>query len=409
MSTILTLPKIGVNMTEAIIVRWLIKEGEFIEEGQTILEAETDKATQDIPSTKSGVLAMIIAEPGKTVQTQEPIAVLTEKGETLPDDFSLDAGASEDAGGSEKKTDEPAPARQGPGIEEKKGDSVPDSRVRISPIAKKLSKELNIDYSLITPSKPGGRIEKADVLEYARGAEAAGEEVVRGTITEQDKNLIPLSGIRKMIASRMSESVHTTARAVLFTKVDATRLIEWRNGLKESGKKVSYNDLIVHLTAKALREFPQMNSRIEGENIRIMKDVNIGVAVDSERGLLVPVIQDADKKDVLTITDESLQKIERARSGRSTREDMSNGTFTLTNLGMFDIESFIPIINPPECAILAIGSIVREPSVVDETDTVSVRPVMRLSLAWDHRIVDGAPAARFLQRIKQLIEQGEKN
>lgn len=403
MPTILTLPKIGVNMTEAIIVRWLIKEGEFIEEGQTILEAETDKATQDIPSTKSGVLAMIIAEPGKTVQTQEPIAVLTEKGETLPDDFSVDVG------GFEKKTDEPAPARQGSGFEEKKDASVPDSRVRISPIAKKLAKELNIDYARITPSKAGGRIEKTDVLEYARGEEALGEEVARGAVTEQDKNLIPLSGIRKTIASRMSESVRTTARAVLFTKVDATRLIEWRNGLKESGKKVSYNDLFVHLAAKVLREFPQMNSRIEGENIRIMKDVNIGVAVNSERGLLVPVIQDADKKDVLTITDESSQKIERVKSGRSTREDMSNGTFTLTNLGMFDVESFIPIINPPECAILAVGSIVREPSVVDETDTVSVRPVMRLSLVWDHRIVDGALAAQFLQRIKQLIEQGEKN
>lgn len=402
MPTILLLPKIGVNMTEAIIVRWLVKEGEFIEEGQTILEAETDKATQDIPSTKSGVLARIVAEPGKTVQTQEPIAVLTEKGETLPDDFSVHTGISE------QKTVEPATTGQRPAIREKQDASVSDSRVRISPIAKKLAKELNIDYTLVTPSKPGGRIEKADVLEYARGAEALGEEVVRGVVTEQDENLIPLSGIRKIIASRMSESAHTTARAVLLTKIDATRLIEWRNGLKESGKKVSYNDLIVHLVAKALREFSQMNSRIEGENIRIMKDVNIGVAVDSERGLLVPVIHDADKKDVLTIAEESQQKIERVRSGRSTREDMSNGTFTLTNLGMFDVESFIPIINPPECAILAVGSIVREPSVVDETDTVSVRQVMRLSLVWDHRIVDGAAAAQFLQRIKQHIEQGEK-
>jgi pyruvate dehydrogenase E2 component (dihydrolipoamide acetyltransferase) len=402
MPTILLLPKIGVNMTEAIIVRWLVKEGEFIEEGQTILEAETDKATQDIPSTKSGVLARIVAEPGKTVQTQEPIAVLTEKGETLPDDFSVHTGISE------QKTVETATTGQRPAIREKQDASVSDSRVRISPIAKKLAKELNIDYTLVTPSKPGGRIEKADVLEYARGAEALGEEVVRGVVTEQDENLIPLSGIRKIIASRMSESAHTTARAVLLTKIDATRLIEWRNGLKESGKKVSYNDLIVHLVAKALREFSQMNSRIEGENIRIMKDVNIGVAVDSERGLLVPVIHDADKKDVLTIAEESQQKIERVRSGRSTREDMSNGTFTLTNLGMFDVESFIPIINPPECAILAVGSIVREPSVVDETDTVSVRQVMRLSLVWDHRIVDGAAAAQFLQRIKQHIEQGEK-
>jgi pyruvate dehydrogenase E2 component (dihydrolipoamide acetyltransferase) len=401
MPTILTLPKIGVNMTEATIIRWLVKEGDYVEEGQMILEAETDKASQDIPTTRSGILARIVAKPGKTVQTQEPIAVLTDRGETLPADFSL--GAWE----SGKKKNEPVRARKVPETGEHKGAYKPDSRVRISPVAKKLATELGIDYTLISPSKQGGRIEKADVLEYARGAEAAGEEVVRQAVTEQDTKIIPLSGIRKTIASRMSESVRTTARAVLFTKIDATRLIEWRNGLKEKGKNVSYNDIFVHLAAKALREFPQMNSRIEGEHIRLVKEINIGVAVDSERGLLVPVVRDADKKDVSTIADESRQKTERARSGRSTREDMSDGTFTLTNLGMFDVESFIPIINPPECAILAVGSIVREPSVVDESDAVSVRPVMRMSLAWDHRIVDGAPAARFLQRVKQMIEQGE--
>ncbi len=271
-----------------------------------ILEAETDKASQEIPVTRSGVLARIVAQPGKTVKTQEPIAVLTEQGETLPEDFSVDTGASG------KKADEPAPERQGSGVEQKKATSVPALRVRISPVAKKLAKELNVDYSLITPSKPEGRIEKTDLLEYARGAEAAGDEVVREAVTQQDKNLIPLSGIRKTIATRMSESVRTTARAVLFTKVDASRLIEWRNRLKESGKKVSYDDLIVYLSAKALRDFPQMNSRIEGENIRIMKEVNIGVAVDTERGLLVPVIRDADKKDVVKIADESRQKIGRA-------------------------------------------------------------------------------------------------
>ncbi len=403
MPIILTLPKIGVNMTEATIIQWLVNEGDYVEEGQMILEAETDKASQDIPTTRSGVLAMIVAQPGKTVQTQEPIAVLTEKDETLPEDFFVETGVSE------KKMDVPAPAQQGHEIEMKKAISLTDSRIRISPVAKKLAKELDIDVNLITPSKPGGRIDKADVLEYARGAEAAGEEVIREAVTEQDANLIPLAGIRKTIASRMSESVHTTASAAIIMKADVSRLIEWRNGFKEGGKKVSYNDLIVHLVAKALREFPQMNSRIEGEHIRLMKEVNIGVAVDSERGLLVPVIRDADRKDVLTIADESRAKVERAKAGRSTREDISNGTFTVTNLGMFDVESFVPIINPPQCAILAVGSIVREPSVVDDNDSVSVRPVMRLSLVWDHRIVDGAPAAQFLQRIKQLIEQGETN
>ena len=409
MPTILTLPKIGVNMTEATIQRWLVKEGDYVEEGQMILEAETDKASQDIPTTRSGVVARIVARPGDTVQTQEPIAVLTEKGETLPDDFTVKAG------GQEKMTDKPEAGQARPSgerktVSETKGHAAPGgtgSRVRISPVAKKLARELNIDYTCIVPAKKDGRIEKSDVLEYAKGVEAAGEEVVRPAVTE-DENLIPLSGIRKTIATRLSKSAHTTARAVLFTKVDAGRLIEWRKGFKESGTEVSYNDIFVHITAKALLEFPRINSRLEGDHIRLVGEINIGVAVDTERGLLVPVINNADKKDVKSIADEARQKIERARTGRSTMEDMSGGTFTLTNLGMFDVESFVPIINPPECAILAVGSIVREPAVIDESDTVSVRPFMRLSLVWDHRIVDGAPAARFLQRIKQLIEQGDK-
>jgi len=306
MPMILTLPKIGVNMSEATIVQWLFKEGDYVKEGQMILEAETDKAVQEIPATKSGVLARIIAEPGQTVQTQEAIAVLTDKGEILPEDFSINAGILE------KNTDvsESVQKQSGvPVVEHRKTTSVHDRRIRISPVAKKLAKELDIDYTKITPSKPGGRIEKTDVLEYARVTEAACEEVVLDTVNEKDTNLIPIAGIRKTIAARMSDSARTTARAILFTKVDSSRLIEWRNRLIETGIKVSYNDVIVHLIAKALRDFPMMNSRMDGENIRIMKHVNIGIAVDSERGLLVPVIQDADKKDVLTIAEESQQKI----------------------------------------------------------------------------------------------------
>lgn len=404
MPTILTLPKIGVNMTEAVIIDWLAEEGDLIEEGQMILEAETDKAAQEIPTTHSGILARKIAQPGMTVQIQEPIAVLVEKGEELPADFSIESLAAspekkekieiEEEKVSVKETPPPSPASTG-------------SRVRISPIAKKLSKDMNIDYTKISPSKPGSRIEKADVLAYARGRESAAEEVPKDAVTETEENLIPIKGIRKTIATRMLESVRSTARAVLFVKADAGNLISWRTRLNEGEKKVSYNDLIVCIAARALREFRQMNSRIDGDNIILIKEINVGVAVDTERGLFVPVIHGADKKDISAISSELQQKIERVRSGKSTREDISGGTFTMTNLGMFDVESFIPIINPPECAILAVGSFVREPVVVDDKDTVSVRPVVKLSLVWDHRIVDGAPAAQFLQHIKQLIEKGE--
>ena len=391
-------------MIEAVIVRWLVKEGEFIEEGQTILEAETDKATQDIPSTKSGVLAIIVAEPGKTVQTQEPIAVLTEKGEELPPDFTLEtvlmSAKREEPAGSDEQAAE---------FQEKKPVSKPEARVRISPIAKKLAMELKVDYTQISPSKPGGRIEKADVLLFASQMDAAQEEVPRMPQEAEKENVLPMKGIRKTIATRLSESVRTTARAVLFASADASRLIEWRNRLKAEGTKASFNDLFVLLIAKALKEFPQINSRLEGEDIRLLREVNIGVAVDTERGLMVPVVHDADSKDVLTIGKELLQKIERARTGKLTRDDVTGGTFTMTNLGMLGVDSFIPIINPPECAIMAIGTIVREPVVVDDRDTVEVRPKVRLSLAFDHRLIDGAPAARFMQRVKELIEAGSPN
>jgi pyruvate dehydrogenase E2 component (dihydrolipoamide acetyltransferase) len=404
MPTILTLPKIGVNMTEAIIVKWLVKEGDLIEEGQTILEAETDKAMQDIPATKSGVLAKIVAEPGKTVQTQEPIAILTEKSEELPLDFSLDTSVS---GG--KREEAASLEWNAEGSKVQRPVAKPGGRVRISPIAKKLAAELKVDYTQISPSKPGGRIEKADVLAFASQREAIQEEVPRPPEAGEKENTIPMKGIRKTIATRLMESAQTTARAVLFASADAGRLIEWRNLLKAEGTKASFNDLFVLLIAKALKEFPWINSRLEGEDIRLLREVNIGVAVDTERGLIVPVVHGADRKDVHEISKELQQMVERARSGKSTRDDLTGGTFTLTNLGMFEVESFIPIINPPECAIMAVGSIVREPAVVDDSDTVEIRPKVKLSLVFDHRLVDGAPAARFLQRVKELIEAGGPN
>lgn len=399
MPTILTLPKIGVNMTEATIVQWLVKEGEYVEEEQTILEAETDKATQEIPSTKSGVLARIIAQPGETVQTQEPIAVLTEKGEVLPSDFTVDHLVK-----AEKAAEKPTREAVVPGNAEKGPAAGTGTRVRISPIAKKLAGELDIDYTQITPSKPVGRVEKADVLAFAAATEGIREEVPREPAQQAGLDFVPMKGIRKTIATRLSESAHTTARAVLLTTADAEKLIHLRSRLNEGDKKVSFNDLFVHLVAKALLEFPQINSRLEGDTIRLVHEINIGVAVETERGLMVPVIHGADRKDIVTISKELQQKIERARKAKSSREDITGGTFTVTNLGMFDVESFIPIINPPECAILAVGAIVRKPVAVDDKDTVAVRPIVQLSLVFDHRLIDGAPAARFLQRVKRLVE-----
>jgi pyruvate dehydrogenase E2 component (dihydrolipoamide acetyltransferase) len=283
--------------------------------------------------------------------------------------------------------------------------------VRISPLAKKVAKELDVDHLQVPPSRPGARITKADVLAFAGHRESGRVRVlpsagpVLASHTERViRDTIPLKGVRKIIADRMSKSAHSTARAALFIRADVEELLRWRARINEDGNRVGLTDLFVLISAKALGEFPQVNARISGEEIQLIEEINIGIAVDTDRGLLVPVIRHADQKGAIRISEDFRSKMERARAGKSTLEDLSGGTFTITNLGMFEIEAFVPIINPPECAILATGAIMREPVVVDEADTIQVRPRIQLCLVWDHRIVDGAPAARFLRRIKQLIE-----
>jgi len=384
------MPKLGVNMTKATISQWLVKEGDQISEGQHLFDAETDKAIQEIPATLSGVLTKILVQPGDTIACQAPVAVF--------DDGALPAASrqSESRTGGESEAPMLRPS--------------PPSRVRISPLAKRLAKELNLDPAQIEPAKPGARIVKADVLAYAERQEQpavtaspALAHKAPETPSEPQES-IPVTGIRATIAERMAQSVHTTARAVLSLRADAQALIDWRARLKADGRTVSYNDLLTTLTARALRAFPIMNARWAQDRIDCLKQINIGIAVDTENGLLVPVIRDADQKGVLAIHTEFQAKLERARAGRSTPEDLADGTFTITNLGMFEIEQFIPIIKPPECAILGVGAIVREPVVAEDGETVAARPRLSLTLAFDHRIVDGAPAARFLQRIKHLAE-----
>ncbi len=401
MPKIMTLPKIGVNMTEATIVEWVAKEGDTIKVGDHILDAETDKAVQEIEATEAGVLAKILAQPGQVVECQKPIAILTEPGEKLPDDFDISVLA-----GEEKTEPAQSPAAtQAVAAPQQSAAAQSGGRVKISPSAKKLAKESGLDYTQIRPSKAGARITEADVKAFAEGKSVgSGGQAVMGyenTVAE----VIALSGARKTIAERMSKSCRENARTILSLHADAGKLIEWRQSLNKEGPKVSYNDLLVAVASRALSEFPIMNSRIAGDRIELLADINVGVAVDTERGLLVPVIRNADKKDAGAISKDFKEKLERIQAGKNTLEDITGGTFTISNLGMLEIEVFTPVINPPECAILGIGAIVREPVVSPDSDKIEVRPRLQFTLAFDHRIVDGAPAARFLQRIKHLVEE----
>jgi pyruvate dehydrogenase E2 component (dihydrolipoamide acetyltransferase) len=326
----------------------------------------------------------------------------------------------------------------------------PAGRIFSSPRARKLAREKNVNLALVTGTGPGGRIAESDVIAYLkarpkatpvarRAAEALGvdiaavsDQVTGARVTKADVEAAaqpaitppaapvapteetavdstPLTGLRRIIAERMATSVHTTARVTLATEADATALVEAREGLKATvtegwGFAPGYNDLLAIMAARALREFPYMNARLsaDGQTIERVPVINLGIAVDTERGLLVPVIRNADQKGLRALGTEFRTLMERARSGRSMPDDLSGGTFTITNLGMYEIDAFTPIINLPEAAILGVGRI--QPKPVVQNGEVIVRQLCSLSLAFDHRLVDGAPAARFLQGIKRLVE-----
>jgi pyruvate dehydrogenase E2 component (dihydrolipoamide acetyltransferase) len=285
---------------------------------------------------------------------------------------------------------------------------------KATPLAQKVAVEAGLDLAGVTGSGPRGRIVKEDVARALGERQATQPAPTQAPVSAvplpeaEVTERIPLKGVRAIIAERMGTSVHTTARVTLVMEVDATEFVSVRNRLKEKvagdwSFAPGYNDLLALIVAAALRKFPYMNARLAPDAIEVLAHVNLGMAVDTERGLLVPVIRDADRKNLRQFGTEFRQLVDRARIGRSLLDDLSGGTFTITNLGMYDVDAFTPVINLPEAAILGVGRIAAK--AVPKGEAIVVRQMMTLSLVFDHRLVDGAPAARFLQYIKQLIEE----
>ena len=279
---------------------------------------------------------------------------------------------------------------------------------RLSPLAKKLAKLYHIDPESAAGTGFHGKIMaddirnmSADAAREATAPTSPKKEIPGGIQTEIPKE-IPLTGMRKIIADKMLDSLHTLAQANHRITVDMSQAVQMREQLKACGLKISYNDLVIRCAAKALTEHPMMNATMGKTSIILQEDVNVGIAVATETGLLVPVIQHTDRKSLCEIAETSKDLAARTKTGRLTPDEMSHGTFTVTNLGMYDIESFTAIINKPEAGILAVGKMEKKPVV--RNDEIVIRPLMQLSLTYDHRIVDGAPAALFLRRIKQLLE-----
>jgi pyruvate dehydrogenase E2 component (dihydrolipoamide acetyltransferase) len=401
MVTEVILPKMGQTMEEGTIIEWVKKEGDPVERGDLLFVFESDKATLEVEATARGFLRKILVPVGKTVPILTVVALITRTADEDIEDYQVE---SPEVQRMEAQVPALEPATLVPALEPAAG------RILASPRARKLAREKGVDLALVTGSGPHGRIVERDVLDYLTLLpKEAPTPLPAPPTVGQTVESVPLTGLRHIIAERMAASAHTTARVTLVTEADATAFVETREQLKahvanEWGFAPGYNDLLGIIVARALREFPYMNVRLsaDGQAIEHLPAVNLGMAVDTERGLLVPVIRHADQKGLRAFGTELRALVERARAGKSLPDELTGGTFTITSLGMHEIDAFTPIINLPEAAILGVGRIQAKPVVRD--GQIVVRQMWTLSLAFDHRLVDGAPAARFLQRIKQLIE-----
>jgi pyruvate dehydrogenase E2 component (dihydrolipoamide acetyltransferase) len=446
----LFIPKLGQTVEEVTLINWLVKEGNKVEAGQGVLEVETDKAVFTVESPADGIIHIGPFKAGDMIPNLTVVAVIGKADDKFITKQAMDK-KKEAPGESEQQTPQEQPSLL-------KASQSEVGKVFISPRARKLADEKKADITQITPTGGEGvRIVEKDVCSYLshevkasplalRMAQEASLDLralkgtgLQGEITKGDVEKaiaqakisgarppvsaaplpegevitrIPLKGIRALIAERMSASVHTSARFTLFLEADATKLVQMREALKaqvekEWGFAPSYNDLMAKIVGKALRKYPYVNARLTSDAIEHLAHVHIGMATDTERGLMVPVIRDVDQKNLHQFGTQFRQLVKQARTGHIALDDLKGGTFTITNLGTYDILTFVPVINLPEAAILALGKIAPKPIVVG--DSIAIRQMWMLALVVDHRIVDGAPAAKFMQFIKDEVENPDKN
>lgn len=391
------MPKLGLTMEEGVINKWLVKEGDRVNKGDVLFEVATDKVNMEVESPAEGVVLKILYPEGATVPITEAVAYIGKEGEEIPEEEEkpeekIEAVKVEEKKAEEKREEAPLPSE--------------NKRIRVSPMARRLADEHGIDLSQIQGSGPGGRIVREDV-------EKAIEEKEKKLVAEEvkaprEKERIPLSRMRKIIAQRLTESYQSTPHFFLHQEICADELVKMREKIlplveKETGLRVSYTDILVKMVAKAVEKFPLFRAHLVGEEIEISPEVNIGVAVALEEGLIVPVVKNANEKEISRITQEINALTQKARSNQLTPEEVSGGVFTVSNLGMWGVDSFTAIINPPEAAILACGAIRKKPFFNGKEIVPAY--LWELSLSCDHRLIDGALAAQFLQFLKNLLEE----
>ena len=409
MATPLPMPKLGLTMEEGTILKWRKGEGEAVEKGEIILDIQTDKVEYEVESPGGGLILKTLAGEGAVVPCGTDIAVIGEAGEDIsgfegePDKAPEKAEPTvADAPATPPPAPVPAPAPAAP----LPAQTAPAGRVFASPAARRVARELGIDYRVLTGSGPGGRIVQADVrAAAASGLPAAPAAAASGPAAVASST--PLAGMRKIIADRMLASWSQVPRITMQAEVDLTNLLAVREASRQAwendlGVRVSINDLILFYTARAVRRCPAVNVRLAENALEQMRDVNIGVAVAVEQGLMVPVIRGADQKSIDAISRESRALAEAARAGALGLDALEGGTFTISNLGAYGVDHFSAIINHPESAILSVGA-ARERAVVRNGEVVA-RTTAYVGINADHRLVDGAPAAEFLATLKDMLE-----
>lgn len=439
MAKVIIMPKLGFTQDEGSLVAWHKQIGESVKKGEPFFDVHTDKSVVTIDAAENGTLLKIVVEPETTVPVFTPIAVIGDPGEDadaalkahvmdVAPDAAVKADFDDDA---EETAKEEAPAQQETDIKSLKltpkakaliknegydvnsvaniqgtgfEGGITAKDIKASPLAKKIADEMNVPLESVSGSGAQGKVMKKDVL-----AVATQKKEDKGTEDKQILEKIPYSGVRKIIGDRLSQSKFTAPHLYFTDSIDTTNLTAFRKMLNEkSEQKIAFSDLMVKAVSKALVKFPNVNASLVDDEIVVYKSTNIGSAVAGDNGLIVPVIKNAQDKTLTQIAQESRDLVERAKTGRLKPEEYSGGTFSISNLGMFGIENFTAIINPPEAAILSVSSIRKKAVVVTNEageDEICIRPMMNIQLTVDHRIIDGLLASQFVEYVKELLEE----
>ncbi len=398
----ITVPKLGLTMEEATLVSWKFAAGEMVKKEQIVLVLETDKVSFEMPSPGEGLLHPVAAA-GSRIEVSQVVGYLAaDKAELakLAAQYPVaETGAPVAAAAA--AAGPPAAAAGPPAAPAAAG-----GRVKASPVARVMAKTHGIDLSLIAGSGPGGRVVRADVFRaIEKGVPAKAVPALAAAAGELLSAVqeIPIAGVRRVIFKNMHLSLATQAQLTLHTEASAEAMMRLRSRLNAAGAKVSYNAVLVKVIAQALKQHPLVNVSVDGEMIKVWRQVHVGVAMDLGRGLIVPKVRNAESKSIREISADIDRLVEAAKAGSLALDDLTLGTFTLTNLGAWDIDDFTPIVNHPESAILGVGRMVEKP--VARNGQVVTEPRLALSLSFDHRIIDGAPGAAFLKTIKDFIEE----